>query len=98
MCLAEYQDHAICLVGERGNTRLFHCSCQTCGHAILAVILESSGWVSSIGVMTDLEAQDAIRFQNTEPIHPDECVALYRTLETESGAFCHALMHPSATA
>ena len=85
MCQASYDDTAIKLVGERGTSKLFHCCCGACGHAMLAVILESSGWVSSVGVVTDLQAQDAQRLQDAAAISADECVRLHLALEQNSG-------------
>ena len=97
LCQTSYQDGAIRLVGEKGSHRMFHCSCAFCGHAILAVVLESSGWVSSIGVMTDLLAKDAVRLQESEPITSDECVILYQAFELKSHDFCQELLRqPSA--
>lgn len=97
LCQASYQDGAIRLVGEKGAHRMFHCSCRQCGHAILAVVLETSGWVSSIGVMTDLEAKDALRLQESTPITSDECIKYYHIFEQESAVFCKELLQkPSA--
>jgi len=82
LCQATYQKDAVRLLGERGATRLFHCSCQQCGHAVMAILLESSGWVSSVGVVTDLTAQDALRFRTSEPISADECIRFHQQLFT----------------
>ena len=81
MCQVSYVETAIKLVGERGGSKLFHCRCEACGHAMLAVILESSGWVSSVGMVTDLQAQDAQRFQDSLAISTDECVRFHLALE-----------------
>ena len=92
LCQTSYDEKEIRLVGEKGTTRMFHCTCQSCGHAMLAVILEASGFVSSVGVMTDLEANDALRFQQATSISSDECVHLHTVLEQESRKFCQALL------
>ena len=80
VCQASYGDRAICLVGERGSSRLFHCTCASCGHAMLAVILENAGWISSIGMITDLEVHDAVRFEKAEMISANECVQVHQCL------------------
>ncbi len=74
---------------------MFHCSCGHCGHAILAVVLETSGWVSSIGVMTDLDVKDAERLQDRSPLTSDECVKFYHLFEQESAAFCKEVLQDS---
>jgi hypothetical protein len=59
---------------------------------MLAVVLETGGWVSSIGVMTDLEAKDALRFQTAKAISADECVQIHESLERQSRDFCQLLL------
>jgi hypothetical protein len=96
LCQTAYQQTAVRLLGEKGTTRLFHCTCGRCGHAVLAVVLESSGAVSSMGVVTDMEVQDAIRFQGRPPVSSDECIAIHQLLESESQGFCVRLLDKKA--
>ena len=96
MCQATYAGSAVQLLGERGTTRLFHCTCERCGHAVLAVVLESAGALSSIGLVTDMEVQDALRFQGLLPITTDDCISLHRLLETDSKRFCERLLDKKA--
>lgn len=84
------------LLGEKGSTRLFHCTCTACGNAVIAIVLENGGAVSSIGLVTDLEAADALRFQAVLPVSSDECVATHRLLETDSNAFCRLVLDKRA--
>ncbi len=71
--------------------RLFHLTCQSCAHSVLAVILENQNGMSSLGMVTDLEAQDAMRFQDSDPISADDCVSAYECLMKESRTVCDAL-------
>lgn len=91
MCRVVYPDGHIRLIGEQGEAKLFHCTCEACGHAVLAIMLETGGWVSSIGVVTDLEAEDAARYRTLSTLDADECIRLYRTIEADGRAFCKAL-------
>ncbi len=92
LCQAMYKNEEVRLLGERGQTRLFHCSCLACGHAMLAIILETQGSISSVGVVTDLEAHDAMRFRTAAPVSDDDCIRAHRMLEEESIDFCKELM------
>ncbi len=96
MCHSAYEPSEIRLLGEKGTTRLFHCTCGSCKHAVLAVVLEAAGSVSSVGLMTDMEVQDAMRFQLAGPVTTDECIAVHRLLESESQAICAALLDRKA--
>lgn len=96
LCQTAYPASEIRLLGERGTMRLFHCTCSTCGHAVLAVVLETSGSVSSVGLVTDLEVSDALRFQNAQAVSSDECIAFHQLLETDSRGFCGRLLDKKA--
>lgn len=61
---------------------------------MMAVVLEASGVVSSVGVVTDLEAADAKRFHQASPITVDECLHFHVQLEDQSRELCQALLHP----
>lgn len=91
LCQAMYEEQEIRLLGERGATRLFHCTCRGCGHAMLALILETQGSVSSVGLVTDLEVSDALRFRDRTPITADECLAARMRMIDQSREFCVAL-------
>ena len=92
LCHAAYLPAEIRLIGEKGSSRLFHCNCTACGYAVLAVILETPGSVSSVGLVTDLEIQDALRFKDATPITADECLNLHHALEQDAKAWCRRLL------
>lgn len=92
LCQTLYDVSLIRYLGEKGPARLFHCTCGSCHHAVLALILETSGSVSSIGLVTDLEIQDAVRFQKALPVTSDECIAIHQLLERDSRRFCERLL------
>ena len=96
VCHAAYPASDIRLLGERGPARFFHCTCGACGNAVLAVVLDQGGSMSSIGLVTDLEAQDAVRFREALPISTDECVAIHKIVTGDTKAFCEALLRPKA--
>ena len=95
LCQAAYHEKHVRLVGERGSTRLFHCSCQTCGHAMLALILETQGAWSTVGLVTDLEVQDALHSCDKKPVTSDECLSVHGFLEEQSQDLCRWLLQES---
>lgn len=92
ICKKSYLEDAVKHVGQDRGAELYHCSCKGCGHAMMAVVLEQAGLVSSIGMLTDLEVSDALQLSKTNPITKDECVKIHRVLEKESQALCQALL------
>jgi hypothetical protein len=91
LCHEQYGQDTIRLLGEEGITRLVHCTCSHCGRAMIAVILEASGFVSSVGVVTDLEVEDAVRFRDAEPLQMDECIRFSEQIQRQSRQLCRAL-------
>jgi hypothetical protein len=91
LCNAQYDERSIKLLGEKGMMRTFHLTCQSCSHAVLAVILENQHGVSSLGMVTDLEIQDAVRFQDIDPISADDCLNARDLLATSSREFIKAI-------
>lgn len=92
MCKKVYGKEAVRHLGEQDGAGVYHCTCKSCGQAMIAVVLEQMGLVSSIGMMTDLEVSDALQFYTAEAVSKDECVQIHRILEQNSGDFCAALL------
>lgn len=92
MCKKVYGKDAVRHLGEQQGAGLYHCTCHSCGQAMIAVVLEQMGLVSSIGMMTDLEVADALRFYEAEAVSKDECVAIHRVLDAQSWEFCQSLL------
>jgi hypothetical protein len=95
LCHSAYGDAGVKLLGENGPMRLFHCTCASCGHAVLAVIVENLGSVSSVGMVTDLEIQDALRFKDAKSVSSEECIQTHRVMEHESRELCTVLLGKS---
>lgn len=100
LCQAAYDETSVCLIGEftprmafgaSGKSRMFHLTCKQCCHAVLAVILESSHGISSVGLVTDLEAQDAVRVHEASPITADDVVRAHQELAARSQELVRAL-------
>lgn len=107
LCQAAYDDASVHLLGDfapqgnsvsaisrmgQGKPRMFHLTCKNCRHAVLAVILESGHGVSSIGLVTDLEVQDAVRIHGTQAISADDVVRAHVELDTKSREMCQGLL------
>ena len=92
VCHVLYPLERVQMLHEHGASRVFHCSCASCGNAIMAVVMETESGVSSMGMVTDLEVQDAVRFYDVLPISADDCVVFHRSLETNEKAFVASLL------
>ncbi|MCK9361036.1 hypothetical protein M0Q28_02290 [Patescibacteria group bacterium] len=91
LCHASYQQEAVRALGETTAGKLFHCSCGTCGRSMMALMRENTGYVSTIGLVTDQTVNDAIRLADRTPISADECIGAHVLLEGESQDFLELL-------
>lgn len=84
LCHAAYQEDAVKALGETAAGKLFHCSCGDCGRSMMALMRENTGYVSTIGLVTDQTVGDAVRLTDRGPISADECIGTHTLLERES--------------
>lgn len=91
MCKNEYTPEALEVVQERTGTHLVHLTCMHCKNAMLALIVVSKLGMSSVGMITDLNALDAIRLYHTGAISEDQLLNFHDYLQTHSDQFIHLL-------
>ncbi|GMU25267.1 MAG: hypothetical protein AMXMBFR16_01720 [Candidatus Uhrbacteria bacterium] len=92
LCQASYQERGVRLLGESTGMTLYHLHCSACRHSVLAMIVENPHGIRSVGLVTDMEAQDAIRFQDLDPVSADDCVRMHLALDGQSREMCRRLL------
>jgi hypothetical protein len=68
---------------EKDNTHLVHIQCRHCQAAILALIIGNNLGISSIGLITDLNSDDVLRFKNVKAISCDDVIEVHQLLNQE---------------
>lgn len=58
---------------------------------MLAVLFENSGWLSSIGILTELTAEESRQCPELAPVDTDLCVKAHQVFEEGSRDFCSFL-------
>lgn len=87
LCHESYQSSAVfALDGQK--RKVYHCYCHACKRAMLAVLFEASGWLSSIGMLTEFTAAEARRAAKLGVVDGDVCLQAHRYFTEESRAFC----------
>ena len=72
------------LLGQEGETRLLHVKCKKCSNSMLALVFASSDGMSSVGLVTDLSYDDAIRFKEGDPVYIDDIISLHEEMGNKS--------------
>lgn len=95
LCHADYEQDAVVCIDSGpvvGKPRLYHCACGSCKRSMVALLIESTGWLSSIGMLTELTANEAREVPSLAPISGDHCVAIHEALEADTSDFFEKLL------
>lgn len=63
---------------ETEAAHLIHLRCHKCQATVLALIMISPAGLNSVGMITDLSANDAIKFKNLDSISVEDVLELNR--------------------
>lgn len=71
-CATLYAEEAVRTVGKRRDGEVTHATCGQCSRAMMFAIDRRGGHIACVGVLTDCDAEEAIRFENSQKISLDE--------------------------
>ncbi len=71
---------------------VYHCACTSCKKAVMAVVHEQGPWLSSVGMFTELSADEARQMGKLGPISSDTCLQVHSLVEGSSREFCRFLL------
>lgn len=91
LCTKDYAHTDMNIVGEGEGTQLIHITCPSCKHAIVALVVLSQLGVSSIGMLTDLNAQEMSRLMTTMAISQDDVLTFHDALLEHQQDFIYLL-------
>ncbi len=80
ICGKKYGKQSIKIVQNKKDAMLVHVSCGFCQSASLAVVnkgIHNNDSVVTLGILTDLDYEEACSFLRREPISSDEVLDLY---------------------
>lgn len=80
LCNKEYRPDNLRVVEEAGETVLAHSSCPACAGAVLSLLYKDLMGITLLGLVTDLDYDDALKFKDGEIIKTDEVLKLYQLL------------------
>ena len=80
LCNKEYAPINLQVVEQAGETILAHSHCPICAGAVLSLLYKDFMGITLLGLMTDLNYDDTMKFKNEEAINEDEVLNLYKIL------------------
>ena len=80
LCSKDYTPDNMRIVEQAGETILGHSQCPKCRGAILSLLFSDFIGVTLVGLVTDLDYQDALRLKESAPIDEDDILDVYQLL------------------
>lgn len=80
LCDTRYQAAQARVLAEEGETRLVHVTCRKCGGATLSLLMQSDAGASTVGMVTDLSHEDAVRFRRGRRVSTDDVIEAHELL------------------
>ena len=68
------------VIGSREDASLVHATCRRCGSATLSLVVERGVAATTLGIATDLSAEDVGRLRNNAPVSVDDVIDLHTYL------------------
>lgn len=75
------------MLGEENESHLLHIQCRKCLNALLALVFISPMGMSSIGLITDLSFDDALKFKEDGAVTADDVLSAYELLQDDETFF-----------
>ncbi len=82
VCETRYNPMEARALAGGGETHLLHVQCRKCQNAILALVHVNQVGASSVGLLTDLSYEDALRFRSERVVHIDDVIEIHRFFES----------------
>lgn len=79
-CRSRYDQVEAKILEERDESYLVHLTCRHCGSSVLALVATGILGITSIGMITDLNSEEVIKFKETESIAADEVIEAHQLL------------------
>jgi hypothetical protein len=89
LCMQEYRSPNAEALFEEEQVTMVHITCQSCFGKVLSIIAQSAIGMTTVGLFTDLTAEDVIRFYDKEPIDEDQLISFHQLLHKKSKRFTH---------
>ena len=90
-CQTTYEPTGITALTSNERLFRFHCVCIKCGRSVVSFLTELAGWISAVGMLTELNASEAKNLPASRVIDADVCVQAHRFFEEHSQELCRFL-------
>ena len=85
-CSAEYDLDGAQVIGEEEDATVVYVTCSKCESSIVAMVAMTGLGIVSLGLVTDMTAEDTKKFFGAKEVSGDELLAMYEILKEDQNA------------
>lgn len=85
-CSAEYDLDGAKVIGEEEDATVVYVTCSRCESSIVAMVAMTGLGIVSLGLVTDMTAEDAKKFFGSKAVSSNELLQIYQLLKEDKNA------------
>jgi hypothetical protein len=85
-CGADYDLDGAQVIGEENDATMVYVTCSDCESSIIAVVAMSGLGIVSLGLVTDMTAEDTKRFKGTASMTSNDLLLVYELLKDQTAS------------
>lgn len=82
ICSHDYKTEPAKLFANKKNAQFVHITCDSCKISFMAIIMLLGKGISTVGMVTDLNFEDAKRLYGNSPITIDQVIEAHKLFKT----------------
>ncbi|MFH1173170.1 MAG: hypothetical protein V1692_01410 [bacterium] len=86
VCNSRYEQVEAKIVEEKDESYLVHLKCRRCQSSVLALITASALGLTSVGLITDLESYEVVKFREEPAVSADDVLQAHLFLNNNQEA------------
>lgn len=83
ICNSRHNPMAAKVIEERSEYNLIYIKCRNCQSAVLAVVSFNNFGLASVGLVTDLQDNEVIKFRSASTVSCDDVINLHKLLAAD---------------
>ncbi len=91
-CEHEYDVKKVVVLEEFGESHLVHVTCSACNSSILHIILVTQIGLNTMGIITDLTAEEVKRLRQTQGVTEDTLLGFHKFISNSNNSFSKLIL------
>ncbi len=80
VCNNRYEQVEAKILEEHDESYLIYLKCRNCSSSVVALVMTGMLGVTSVGLVTDLNSEEVIKFKQAKNVTADEVIAIHQLL------------------